>query len=107
MTFSSARAANYTVTHCRLLLRWNGEAPVLVSQRALPLRGGQAIRKGWEGPASGGIAVKFEHLASVAPGSQAWILGTDVASLIKPRCGGIPHEAENQPATSFLHNETQ
>ena len=36
-----------------------------------------------------GIAVKFTSSTLVACDSQVWIPGTDLAPLIKPRCGGI------------------
>ena len=38
----------------------------------------------------GGIAVGFAHSASVAQGLLLWILGTDLAPLIKPCCGSRP-----------------
>ena len=38
--------------------------------------------------------VKFECSASVAQGSQVWILGTDPALLVKPRYGSVPHKIE-------------
>ena len=41
-----------------------------------------------------GIVVKFGPSASVAQGSQVQILGADLALLIKPCCGGIPHKIE-------------
>ena len=45
---------------------------------------------GWPG----GTVVKFAHSASVAQGSRAWIPGADLAPLIKPHCGCIPHKTE-------------
>ena len=42
----------------------------------------------------GGIVVKFARFASVVWGSQVWILGMDLALLIKPHCGGTPHKIE-------------
>ena len=41
-----------------------------------------------------GIVVKFTHSASVAQHSQVRIPGTELAPLIKPCCGGIPHKIE-------------
>ena len=38
-----------------------------------------------------GIAVKFMHYASAARGLQVQIQGVDLALLIKPCCGGVPH----------------
>ena len=46
--------------------------------------------RGWPS----GIVVKFECSTSVAWGSQVQILGTDLALLVKPCCGGIPHKIE-------------
>ena len=42
----------------------------------------------------GGVVVRFVHSASVARGSQVQVPGTDLALLVKPCCGGIPHEME-------------
>ena len=42
----------------------------------------------------GGMVVKFTHSTSGTQGSQAQMLGVDLATLIKPRCGSVPHEAE-------------
>ena len=36
--------------------------------------------------------VKFMHSTSVAWSSQVWIPGVDIAPLIRPHCGGIPHK---------------
>ena len=47
-----------------------------------PLRGGVG---------TGPVAAKFMHTTSVAQGSPVWILGVDIAPLIKPCSGGIPH----------------
>ena len=41
-----------------------------------------------------GAVVKFAHSASVARGLQVQILGTDLALLVRPCCGGIPHKIE-------------
>ena len=41
-----------------------------------------------------GIVVKFTHSALVARGLQVRILGADLAVLIKPHCGSIPHKVE-------------
>ena len=41
----------------------------------------------WGQPSS--IVVKFACSASVARGLQVWILGADLASLVKPCCGSI------------------
>ena len=41
-----------------------------------------------------GIVVKSVCSALVAWGSQVWIPGKDLALLVKPRCGGIPHKTE-------------
>ena len=38
-----------------------------------------------------GIVVKFIHSTLAAQGSLVWILGVDLAPLIKPCCGGVPH----------------
>ena len=38
--------------------------------------------------------VKFAQSTSVAKGSQVQIPGADLALLIKPCCGGIPHKIE-------------
>ena len=38
--------------------------------------------------------VEFAHSASVAQGSWVWIPGTDVTPLVKPCCGSVPHEIE-------------
>ena len=50
------------------------------------------IRKSWG--QLDGIVVKFARSALVAWGSQVRILGTDVAPLIKPHFGSIPHKIE-------------
>ena len=47
----------------------------------------------WAWP--GGKVVKFMHSAWVAPGSQVWILGTDLVPLVKPHCGGMPCKIED------------
>ena len=36
--------------------------------------------------------VKFVHSTSAAQGSQVRIPGVDLALLIKPCCGGVPHK---------------
>ena len=63
--------------------------------------------KGWPG----GIVVKFTHFALVAHGLQVWILGTDLAPLIKPCCGGIPHKikigTDLSSATIFLKQKEE
>ena len=41
-----------------------------------------------------GILIKFECSASVAQDSKVWILGGDLAPLIKPHCGGVPYKTE-------------
>ena len=41
-----------------------------------------------------GVAVEFSCFASVAQGSQVRILGVDLALLVKPCCGGVPHKTE-------------
>ena len=41
-----------------------------------------------------GVAVKTVCSALVAWGLWVWIPGTDLAPLVKPRCGGIPHKIE-------------
>ena len=38
-----------------------------------------------------GVVVKFVHSALVAQGLQVQIPGVDLAPLIRPHCGGIPH----------------
>lgn len=38
--------------------------------------------------------VTFVCCVSTAGGSQVRILGADLAPLVKPRCGGIPHKRE-------------
>ena len=43
--------------------------------------------------------VKFTCSASEAQASQVWIPGTDVAPLVKPCCGSIPHEIERKIGT--------
>ena len=40
----------------------------------------------------GGVVVKFACSASAAQGSQVRIPGADLALVIKPHCGGIPHK---------------
>ena len=42
----------------------------------------------------GGILVEFAHSTSVARGSWVQILGTDLALLVKPCFGSVPHEME-------------
>ena len=59
-----------------------------------------------------GIVVKFACSASVAWGSQVWIPGVDLAPLIKPRYGGIPHKIEEvgtdaSSATIFLKKKEE
>ena len=41
-----------------------------------------------------GVVVKFASSASAAWGLKVWISGADLALLVKPCCGGIPHEIE-------------
>lgn len=43
-----------------------------------------------------GTVVKLMCSASEAQGLQVQILSTDVALLVKPHCGGIPHEIEEE-----------
>ena len=43
----------------------------------------------WRGQLSG-VVVKFTCSALAAWGSPVWILGVDLAPLIKPCCGSIP-----------------
>ena len=38
--------------------------------------------------------VKFTCSTLAAQGSQVWILGMDIAPLVKPCCGGIAHKIE-------------
>ena len=38
--------------------------------------------------------VRFVHSALVAQGSQVQILGVDLALLVRPCCGGVPREIE-------------
>ena len=38
--------------------------------------------------------VKFVRFALAAWDSQVWILGVDLALLVKPHFGGIPHKTE-------------
>ena len=45
---------------------------------------------GWPG----GIVVEFACSTSAAQGSQAQILGTDLALLVKPGCGSVLHKLE-------------
>ena len=58
-----------------------------------------------------GVMVKFVCSALVAWGSQVQILSSDLASLVKPRCGSIPHKIEEDWHSSgsiFLtHTHTQ
>ena len=42
----------------------------------------------------GGTVARFACSALVAQGSQVQISGVDVAPLVKPCCGGIPHKIE-------------
>ena len=42
----------------------------------------------------GGMVVKFTCSALVAWGSQVCIQGVDLALLVKPHCGSIPHKIE-------------
>ena len=42
----------------------------------------------------GGVVVRFACSISVAWSWQVWIPGVDLASLIKPCCGRIPHKIE-------------
>ena len=46
--------------------------------------------------------VKFVHSTSVAQGSQVWIPGTDLAPLVKPCCGRIPHNMEEDSHRCWL-----
>ena len=41
-----------------------------------------------------GLVVKFMHSAFVVRDSWVRILGADLAPLIKPHCGSIPHKIE-------------
>ena len=41
-----------------------------------------------------GIEVKFASSALAAQGSQVRILGSDLAPLIRPCCGSVPHKTE-------------
>ena len=41
-----------------------------------------------------GAVVKFACSASAAQDSQVWIPGADLALLVKPHCGGVPHKIE-------------
>ena len=43
----------------------------------------------------GGVVVTFSCSASVAQGSQVWILGMDLAPLVKSHCGDIPRKIED------------
>ena len=45
---------------------------------------------GWPG----GVVVKLMRSALVAQGSQVRMLGAYRATLVKPCCGGVPHEIE-------------
>ena len=42
----------------------------------------------------GGVVVKFACSALAARGLQVWIPWVDLAPLVKPCCGGIPHKIE-------------
>ena len=42
----------------------------------------------------GGAVVKFVHSGLVAWGSRVQIPGVDLAPLVRPHCGGIPHKME-------------
>ena len=42
----------------------------------------------------GGIVVRFAHSGSAGRGSQVRIHGADLAPLVKPLCGGIPHKIQ-------------
>uniref|UniRef100_A0A8C4MXA2 ALK and LTK ligand 2 n=1 Tax=Equus asinus TaxID=9793 RepID=A0A8C4MXA2_EQUAS len=58
-----------------------------------------------------GVAVKFMCSASAAWGLQVQIPGTDLAPLVKPCCGGIPHRMEDwhrcQLGDSLPHTHTR
>ena len=41
-----------------------------------------------------GTVIKIALSASAAQGLQVWTLGTDLALLVKPCCGCIPHKIE-------------
>ena len=43
--------------------------------------------------------VKFACSALVALGSQVWIPGADLAQLIKPCCGSVPHTKQRKIGT--------
>ena len=38
-----------------------------------------------------GVALKFACFALAARDSQVWILGADLAPLVRPCSGGVPH----------------
>ena len=42
----------------------------------------------------GGVVVKFACSALAAWCSRVQILGADVAPLLEPRCGSVPHKVE-------------
>ena len=68
--------------------------------------------KNAEGGRPRGVVVKFTCQASVGRGSQVPILGADLAPLIKPCCGGIPHKVEEDgtevsTATIFLKQKEE
>ena len=46
----------------------------------------------WDQPS--GIVIEFAHSTLAAWGSQIWILDADLAPLMKPCCGSIPNEIE-------------
>ena len=47
--------------------------------------------------------VKFARSTSAAQGSPVWILGVDLALLIRPCCGGVPHRELEGP-TARIYN---
>ena len=49
--------------------------------------------------------VKFARSAWVARGSQVGLLGADIALLVKPCCGGIPHKVEEDGKGCYLSDD--
>ena len=50
--------------------------------------------KYYVGDRPSGLVVKFPCSVLVAQGSQVRVLGEDLTPLVKPDCGGVPHNIE-------------
>ena len=102
--FLNKRAKVESEDECGVRVRWRVGAKQQKSEIALDgrnLKKLEIIKRysqfkerlacwGW----SGGAVVKFANSALAAQGLQVQILGTDLALLVKPCCGGTPHKIE-------------